>query len=338
MSQDLMKIYKDVFDIPDGKRKSSFSRYFPYRKEAEFKKKIDALYEKYLEIKGSYEYESDTYALATQEYVSGLMSNKDTFIAVYKAYNQFMHDEYGLEININYPPIPVSNTFERLMFIAKYLQDENNKVSDLENILWSSERTIAKDLAKLQDNDDDPLQVCGQKFVINGIERSRGHVAFESTAHPFFLTCNLTQVIAALEGLRMMSERQEFYGYAMPTARNIWKQLSDYGKKRIFDVMETLLSTDTTWYRSLDQDEERAYQTERECCVTGGDILMYCLKGNEDRLCNVEYRDGKKSEFLTDVKVLNYNADGWRVLVGGKERVLNSQRIIKSSFHKENMF
>ncbi len=335
---DLMIIYKDVFDVAEEKRKSNFSKFFPYRKEAEFKKKIDALYEKYYEIAGSYEYDSDTYALATQELVSGLMSNKDTFIAVYKTYNQFMYDEYGLEINISYPPIPVSNTFERLMFIAKYLQNKDNKVSDLESILWSSDRTIEKDLAKLQDNDGDPLQVCGQKFVINGIERSRGHVTFESTAHPFFLTCNLTQVIAALEGLRMMSERQEFYGYAMPMARNIWKQLSDYGKQRIFDVMGTLLSTDTVWYKSLDREEERAYQTEKECCVTGGDILMYCLKGNEERLCNIEYKDGKNSEFLTDVKVINYNEDGWRVCVDGKERILKPQRIIKSSFHKENMF
>lgn len=335
---DLMKIYKEVFEVPEGRRKSNFSRFFPYRKEADFKKKIDALYEKYHETTGSYEYDADSYALATQEYVSSLMSNKDTFIAVYKVYNQFLYEKYGLEININYPPIPVSNTFERLMFIAKYLQDKDNKVGDLEGILWSSERTILKDLAKLQDDDNDPLQVCGQKFVINGIERKRGHVIFESTAHPFFLTCNLTQVIASLEGLRIMSERPEFYGYAMPMARNMWKQLSQYGKKRILDVMETLLSTDTKWYRSLEEEEERAYQTEKECCVTGGNLLMYCLKGNEDRLCNVEYENGKKSEFLTDVKVLNYCEDGWRVSVGGKERFLKPDKIIRSSFHKENMF
>ena len=55
------------------------------------------------------------------------------------------------------------------MFIAKYLQDENNRISDLTGKLWVSERTIEEDMKRLRD-DVDPIQVCGKKFFISGTE------------------------------------------------------------------------------------------------------------------------------------------------------------------------
>ena len=70
---------------------------------------------------------------------------------------------------------------------------------------------------------------------------------------------------------------------------------------------------------------------------------MYCLKGkgdNQNRRCNIEYSvSDEESEFLTDVEVLGMSeGDSWKVSVGGKERILEGKRIIRSSFHKENMF
>lgn len=338
MDKNLMDIYKDVFDVPEGRRKSDFSRLFPYRKEADFRKKIDVLYEKYYANTGSYEYDSDSYACAIKDVVSGSSSKKDAIIAVYKDYNKLLTQKYGLFIDVDYPPIPVSNTMERLMFIAKFMQDGSKTLDDISDILWVSNRTVDEDMARLRGETDDTLQVCGQRFVINDMRRSKGHVFFESTAHPFFVTCNLTQVIVELEGLKTMSERPEFAGYAMPLARNIWKQLSEYGKDRIYEVMETLLNQDTTWYKSLEQEEEDSYRTEKECCGDGADILMYCLKGNENRLCNIEYRNGSKSVFLTNVRVLGFGQDGWKVSVDGKESILDPEKIIRSSYHKENMF
>ena len=185
MHSDLKEIYDNVFLPPEGKRRSNFKKYFPYRKEEDFRKKIDLVYTEYNSINGSYIYDSKIYAEATENVVKGYTNNKDTLIAVLKEYNCFLADKYGLDINIEYPSIPVSNTFERLMFISKYLQDDNNSIADIPDKLWQSSRTIESDLAKLQGADGDPLQVCGQKFVINQTERSRGHITFESTAHPF---------------------------------------------------------------------------------------------------------------------------------------------------------
>lgn len=338
--KDLMGIYRDIFDVSEGKKKSNFRRCFPRHKEPDFKKKIDILYEEYYSSNGSYDYDSDVYARVTADVVKGYTNHKDTLIMVFKEYNRFLSEKYGLQISITYPPIPVSNTFERLMFIAKFLQNEKHSVSEISDILWQSSRTIEADLAKLQGNDNDPLQVCGQKFVISDIDRSMGHVYFESTAHPFFLTCNLTQVIATLEGLRHMGEQSGFRGYAMSMARNIWRQLSDYGKERIFYVMENLLNEDPEWYKSLDSQDEFAYRTELECCMERDDILMYCMKDTrlKERLCNIEYQDGDKSVFYTDVRVTQYNESGWKVVIGGKEKKLDPRKILRCSFHKENMF
>ena len=339
---DLYMIYNDIFGSKTEGKKGSFKKHFSSHKESDFKKKIDLLYDEYCSLMGSYVYDPAIYAEATKNVVCRYEHNKDNLISVYFEYNKLLMKKYQLDINIKYPPIPVMNTFERLMFIAKYLQVKEHKVSDLEDILWQSQRTIAKDMARLQ-AEEDALQVCGQKFFIKEMDRSMGHVSFGSTAHPLFLTCNLTQVITTLEGLRQMSERPEFTGYALPMAQNIWRQLSDYAKERIFYVMENLLNQDVQWYEDLDSYNEHSYRTEAECCKDGPEILMYCLKGrgdNQKRRCNIEYSvSDEESEFLTDVEVLGMSeGDSWKVSVGGKERILEGKRIIRSSFHKENMF
>ncbi len=141
---DLLGIYRDIFDVSEGKKKSNFSRCFPYRKESDFKKKIDILYEEYYSANGSYDYDQDVYARVTADVVKGYMNHKDTLIAVFKEFNKYISETYGLTISITYPLIPVSNTFERLMFIAKYLQNDNHSVSEISDILWQSSRTIRK--------------------------------------------------------------------------------------------------------------------------------------------------------------------------------------------------
>ena len=56
--------------------------------------------------------------------VQAYASTKDTAIELFKDLVLYLEAE-GVDVpQIDFPPIPVSNTFERLMFIAKYLQDE----------------------------------------------------------------------------------------------------------------------------------------------------------------------------------------------------------------------
>ena len=122
---------------------------------------------------------------------------------------------------IDFPPIPVSNTFERLMFIAKYLQGKDSKISDLPDILWVSNRQIETDLSRLRGLDD-PIQVCGKKFYIPDTEREDGRITFQSTAHPVFLAENLTQILIMLKGLKAMAENPMFRPYAESSAKEIW--------------------------------------------------------------------------------------------------------------------
>ncbi len=229
--------------------------------------------------------ESEFLPQAIKDSVRGYPRNKDIAIKIYKKLCKFLEDK-AVEVVVDFPPITVSNSFERLMFISKYLQDPRHKVKDLQNRLWVSERTINDDLTKLRGLDNDPIQICGKVFKIDDLERGREVVYFPSTAHPLFLTPNLTQVLVTLKGLKAMSNDPLYAEYAHLVATDIWEQLSDYAKTRIHFVLSELLPEDLAWYENLrKQDDEYFYSEYR--CSPNGNVFLDCIK-NEKPFC-VEY-------------------------------------------------
>ena len=113
------------------------------------------------------------------------------------------------------------------MFIAKYLQDKEHRISELPDILWVNSRTIEEDLSRLR-GINDPIQVCGKKFYISDTVRQDGRISFQSTAHPIFLAENLTQVLILLKGLREI-----YAGYVAESnqkAKDAFK-MAPYGMK-----------------------------------------------------------------------------------------------------------
>ena len=83
-----------------------------------------------LNSQGGYE-ESEYLPLNIKECVQKYTSTKDTAIELFKDLVTYLENK-GVDIpEIKWPPVPVSNTFERLMFIAKYLQEKENRISDL---------------------------------------------------------------------------------------------------------------------------------------------------------------------------------------------------------------
>ena len=85
-------------------------------------------------------YENSEYLAANiKDSVRAYSRNKDVAIHIYKDFLKFVKEKSGIEIAVEFPPISISNTFERLMFIAKYLQDPRHKVSDLPDRLWVSQ-------------------------------------------------------------------------------------------------------------------------------------------------------------------------------------------------------
>ena len=274
--------------------------------------------------------------------VAAYSSNKDMAIALYKDFVEYLRNK-GITTSddIVFPPIPVSNTFERLMFIAKYLQKKDNKISELPEKLWVSDRTIKDDLSRLRGLQD-PIQVCGKKFYIPDTTSRGGVIKSPSTAHPIFLAENLTQILVLLKGLRTMSENPLYEPYALQTGREIWNQLSPYAKKRIRFVLEDLMPEDYAWYESLAEDDDYHFHTEAACSQIhneGPHVILECIK-NEKPFC-VEYENDGNVSLYTDciMEPDSYSADPFSIVVncsGGRVRLL-LDHVIRSARSLEEL-
>ena len=269
-------------------------------------------------------------------------SNKDTAIAMYKDLVAFLKRK-GVDVpDVSFPPIPVSSSFERLMFIAKYLQDKNNRISQLPKLLWVSPRTVEEDLSRLRGYED-PIQVCGKKFCIPDTGRQEGTIQFPSTVHPLFLAENLTQILVLLKGLKKMSADPLYEPYALQTGREIWDQLSPYAKNRIRFVLKELMPEDYSWYEALDTGSEDYHFHSEEYCSRinneGAHVVLNCIK-NGKSFC-VEYEDNGKIHLYRDciMEPGSYRTDPGSLVVRCEEgRVkLLLDHIIRSSYTAEEL-
>ena len=274
--------------------------------------------------------------------VTAYRSNKDTAIALYKDLVFFLKRK-GIDVpDIPFPPIPVSSSFERLMFIAKYLQDKDNRISQLPKLLWVNPRTVEDDLSRLRGYED-PIQVCGKKFCIPDADRRRGTIQFSSTAHPVFLAENLTQILVVLKGLKKMSEDPLYRPYALQTGQEIWDQLSPYAKDRIRFVLKDLMPEDYSWYESLETEREDYHFHSEESCSRvsneGVSVILNCIK-NGKSFC-VEYENGGEVRLYRDciMEPGSYRGDPGSIVVNcaeGQVRLM-FDRVIRSAYTAEEL-
>ncbi len=238
--------------------------------------------------------------------VKSCTTDKDGAISFFKRFVSYLESKEKRRIEVAFPPIQVANSFERLMFIAKYLQDPKHSVVELEDILWVSSRTISEDLKKLKgENLEEGIQILGRRFAIPEMSIRRSRCQMESTMHPFFLTENLSQVYTLLKSLQEMHHNPIYAEKAKSIMLDVWNQLSQYGKERILLVAETKFVEDYTWLYKLDREVQafsknqcfflERYQHSNE----GIDLLFYAQKCNE-KLC-LEY---SKSEDMNGEKVI----------------------------------
>jgi len=316
-----------------GYKKSTVSNlFFNKRENAEDKKSfVDRLGGSYY----SENVDASVFAAAVKETVTGYSSNKDSAIDIFKRLEKYIEKEMKCKIGTKFPDIPVSNSFERLMFIAKYFHDPSKTVEGLEDELWTRGRTLEDDLNRLRGNID-PIQVCGKQFIISDTEREKGHIYFGSTAHPIFLTCNLTQVVAMLKGLDELSNKPEWKGYTDTLEESIYQQLSNYGKERIKKVLTELIPDDVGIIERLDSTSKKTFYTEYECSNRGTNALLMSLKNEKPVF--VEYMAENGPIFYENVKCLEYMEDGFLVEIDGKQYKLNSKLVIRSSVNKEDLF
>lgn len=278
--------------------------------------------------------------------VRGYTSNKKSAIEIFKEFIEFLKDEpYSIEVSVDFPPIDTSNSFERIMYLAKELQVPKKTAQDLADDLWTSVRNIENDIARLRGNTDDPMQICGRPFIVKDVSRVKGRkgrkgsINFETTAHPFFLTYNLSQVIATLKGLKFMSEDRLLKEHALLSAKMIWQQLSDYAKERVIRVATKSPSDNPEWYKNLEDKNLNAFYTEMESgTIEGPGVVWDCLK-NEGRIFFVRYMDDGKIVSLNNCKVIwgKHDDDTAEITCDEGERTLIFKNIIRSAYRKEDL-
>ena len=281
-------------------------------------------------------YEDSEYlAYNIKQSVRAYSRNKDIAIRIYQDFLRFLHTKSGIDIPVQFPPISISNTFERLMFIAKYLQDPRHKTTDLPELLWISQKTVNDDIKRLQGDHDDPIQVCGKIFAIDELDKQKNTVYFPSTAHPLFLTPNLTQVLVTLKGLKAMAENPLYAEYAQIAAADIWEQLSDYAKTRIHFVLSELMPEDLSWYEGLRKTDDEHFHSE--VCCSGNSVVLDCMK-NEKTFC-VEYDAENGIQLYKQCTFVPHSYDGEGIEVdctGGRIRIV-FDRIIRSAYTIEEL-
>lgn len=321
--------------VADALSTANYKRYFPPKMKTVTSKLLQSMVALHMDTFGAQPYDEDSLADVVVEAVRSYTSSKQTAIEISRCFIHFLKGKYNLTLDIIFPPIDISNSFERLMYLAKELQVADRSVDDLSDILWTSTRTIEKDLARLRG--EDPIQVCGIPFVVHDVTRRRGSFDFASTVHPLFLTLNLTQVMSTLQGLKTLSNDMLMANYANTTAQMIWRQLSSYAKQRILYVTSALMGEDAAWYQALEQEVTQSFWTELQCSNTyGAGVLLDCMKNG--RICIIEYamEDGT-SVFYENCRVLRYFGDHKPIEISqdGTVMQLDLLRVLRSAYTKE---
>ena len=311
-------------------------------KDNQAKEALNNLMKSFLVRYGAYNTDSiepDAVAGAVEDTVRAYTSDKDKAIFIFKNFIGYLLKKYKIAIEIDFPPIPVMNVYERLMYMAKYLQSPKHRLADLEDILWLSERSIRQDYSLLKGSGDSAVQILGKTFSIPDIESKKGQISMPSTVHPLFLTGNLTQIIVVLKGLKLMSENPVYKDYAMTMAAAIWDQLSKYAKDRILFVTEQYLSESVEWYKQLNDQNLRflflsEYQTGRDERVG---CVLDCLKNR--KACCIEYLNEDGTMVLIDkCKVTNLRTDNAVVEIDGRTQELVIDQIMRSAYSIEELY
>lgn len=218
-------------------------------------------------------FDQDVFAANIKDEVKAAPNGKDTLIDVFRGFTNYLAEQ-DVIVPVTYPPIPLSNAFERQMYILKFFQEKGRTVSDLKEVLWISSRTLEEDLQVLRNNGDEPVRLLQQEITVP-LLRDDGEIGFESTAHPILLVPNLTQVMIQLEGLRAMCENPLYRGYAHALAENIWSQLTDYAKDRLRYVIKNVLHQDDSWFKELSDDVQPLFRDERDPSFLHGEIMNH---------------------------------------------------------------
>ncbi|MBQ8986237.1 MAG: hypothetical protein IJ100_03185 [Lachnospiraceae bacterium] len=244
------------------------------------------------------DYGSDV-ATAIRETVKGVSTSKSTAITRLKTFVGWLERDTGEQFNVQWPPVDVGNDFERMIYMMRALQEVPERLDSivdyLSDRLWTSTRTIEDDLAKLRYRDRAAdatlMQEC---LTINGMDRSRGAVKFISTAHPLLLIENLTSLTLMLQAILEKADDPEHHEWLMVTAGHIWRQLTDYARRRATEVTVARYGEDSPIVAKIEELNSGRYDcgfmTEDDIESDAAEQFFFCTKAGKP--CRVRYHGG----------------------------------------------
>lgn len=232
------------------------------------------------------------FAYAVQNSVRSYEGDKHAAIIRYKRYINWLSRRLNVSISISWPPVDISNRFERIIKMLQIMQEKpRNFVQEIEDRLWISERTIEGDLSSIQYDDSAENSFLNQSFKINGLRRARGTVEFMSSVHPILLLENLTSVSVMLQSLLEKATQPDAKEWALCAAAHIWNQLTEYAQTKVIGIFGRTYPTNSREYSLFEEIRSGRYRdgfiAEQEMHEHAIDQFMYCLKMNA--LCIVRY-------------------------------------------------
>ena len=249
------------------------------RSDTSIQKFIDKLDKQIGQVKTMEEF-AEKLSYAIDHILISYRRNKGKLVDFIKEFRCYLQQEENITIEGSvFLAEIIDDPSERRIRIASFLH-EPKEMKEIVSHFFASDRTIRKDLAALRDG----ITFMGQKIQIEKVREGR-KIRYKSTLHPIFLPLNLTEVYVLTVGLlNAVPRNHPYYKLYEYLAKYIFSQLSDYGKKIIYDATA---AEDTDYMFSSAFKISGGYLDEPTLIRRREGALAYMMKRREE--CDITY-------------------------------------------------
>ena len=249
------------------------------RSDTSIQKFIDKLDKQIGQVKTMEEF-AEKLSYAIDHILISYRRNKGKLVDFIKEFRCYLQQEENITIEGSvFLAEIIDDPSERRIRIASFLH-EPKEMKEIVSHFFASDRTIRKDLAALRDG----ITFMGQKIQIEKVREGR-KIRYKSTLHPIFLPLNLTEVYVLTVGLlNAVPRNHPYYKLYEYLAKYIFSQLSDYGKKIIYDATA---AEDTDYMFSSAFKISGGYRDEPTLIRRREGALAYMMKRREE--CDITY-------------------------------------------------
>ena len=269
------------------------------RSDTSIQKFIDKLDKQIGQVKTMEEF-AEKLSYAIDHILISYRRNKGKLVDFIKEFRCYLQQEENITIEGSvFLAEIIDDPSERRIRIASFLH-EPKEMKEIVSHFFASDRTIRKDLAALRDG----ITFMGQKIQIEKVREGR-KIRYKSTLHPIFLPLNLTEVYVLTVGLlNAVPRNHPYYKLYEYLAKYIFSQLSDYGKKIIYDATA---AEDTDYMFSSAFKISGGYRDEPTLIRRREGALAYMMKRREE--CDITYiENGSNKKICGRIRFSSKNA------------------------------